>query len=137
MSNTKPENQTAYYQEHPPKCVASFLAEPAKLDNIEFDGHGSSGIYPHGLVAVSKQDNQERALMDSVACVTSAFIVLGLICLLAPEQVAHLGVRLDSTNQASAREILKRYARATRRTGRIVGSIFVIAGLLILLASRP
>ena len=35
MSNTKPENQTA----------------PAQLNNIEFDGHGSSGIYPDGLVA--------------------------------------------------------------------------------------
>ena len=34
MSNTKPENQTA----------------PAQLNNIEFDGHGSSGIYPDGLV---------------------------------------------------------------------------------------
>ena len=51
MSNTKPENQTAYYQEHPPKCIAVFLADPAQLNNIEFDGHGSSGIYPNGLVA--------------------------------------------------------------------------------------
>ena len=51
MSNIKPENQTAYYQEHPPKCVAVFLAEPVQLDNIEFDGHGSSGIYPDGLDA--------------------------------------------------------------------------------------
>jgi hypothetical protein len=47
----KPENQTAYYQERPPKCVADFLVQPAWLDNIEFDGHGSSGIYPDGLVA--------------------------------------------------------------------------------------
>jgi hypothetical protein len=50
MSKTKPENQTVYYQEHPPKCIADFLAQAARLDNIEFDGHGSSGIYPDGLV---------------------------------------------------------------------------------------
>ena len=51
MSNIKPENQIAYYQEHSPKCIAAFLAESAQLDNLEFDGHGSSGIYPDGLVA--------------------------------------------------------------------------------------
>ena len=75
--------------------------------------------------------------MDMVTCVAGVFIVLGLVCALAPERVADLGVRLDSTNQASAREILKRYARATRWTGRIVGSMLVITGLIILLASRP
>ena len=46
----KPENQTAYYQERPPKCVADYLVQPTWLDNIEFDGHGSSGVYPDGLV---------------------------------------------------------------------------------------
>jgi hypothetical protein len=51
VSNAKPENQTDYYHAHPPKCVAAFLADPAQLNNIEFDGHGSSGIYPDGLVA--------------------------------------------------------------------------------------
>jgi len=51
VSNTKPENQTTYYQEHPPKCIAPFLAEPAQLDNTELGGHGFSGIYPDGLVA--------------------------------------------------------------------------------------
>ena len=51
MSNIKPENQTDYYQEHPPKCVTEFLVQPARPDNIEFDGHGFSGIYPDGLVA--------------------------------------------------------------------------------------
>jgi len=51
MSRTKPENQTAYYQEHPPKCVANFQFQPDWLDNIDFDGHGFSGIYPDGLVA--------------------------------------------------------------------------------------
>lgn len=51
MSRAKPENQTAYYQEHPPRSVGGFLAQPARLDNIEFDGHGFSGIYPDGLVA--------------------------------------------------------------------------------------
>lgn len=51
MSNTKPENQTAYYQEHPPKCITAFLVEPVRLDNVEFDGHGFSGIYPDALVA--------------------------------------------------------------------------------------
>ena len=51
MSRIKRENQTAYYQEHPPKCVADFLAEPDWLDDIEFDGHVFSGLYPDGLVA--------------------------------------------------------------------------------------
>ena len=50
MSNTKPKNQTAYYQEHPPKCIIDFLVQATQLDNVEFDGHGSSGIYPVGLV---------------------------------------------------------------------------------------
>ncbi len=51
MSNTKPENQTAYYQKHPPKCVSDFLPQPAWLDNIDYNGHDSSGMYPDGLVA--------------------------------------------------------------------------------------
>jgi len=51
VSRMKPEDQIAYYQEHPPKCIAGFLVQTASLDNIEFDGHGSSGIYPNGLVA--------------------------------------------------------------------------------------
>jgi len=75
--------------------------------------------------------------MESIECVAAVFIVLGLLCALAPEQVADFGVRLDSTNQATAREILKRYARVTRWTGRIAGGIFVITGLIILMASRP
>ena len=51
VSNLKPENQTAYYNEHPPKCVADFQSHPHWLDDIDFDGHGFSGIYPDGLVA--------------------------------------------------------------------------------------
>ena len=75
--------------------------------------------------------------MDGVGCVAGVFVVLGLICALAPERVAHWGVRLDWTNQAAARRILKRHARATRWSGRIVGGILVLSGLLIFLASRP
>lgn len=51
MSRKKPEDQTAYYQEHPPKCIADFLLQPIWLDNIEFDGHGVSGRFPDGLLA--------------------------------------------------------------------------------------
>jgi len=47
---TKPENQTAYYQEHPPTCVAEFLPQPAWLDHVDFDRHGFSGMYPDGLL---------------------------------------------------------------------------------------
>ena len=47
----KPENQTAYYQAHPPKCIADFAAQPEWLDQVEYDGHGFSGRYPDGLVA--------------------------------------------------------------------------------------
>jgi len=75
--------------------------------------------------------------MDSVACVASLFVILGLVCAYAPEQVAEVAVHLDSTNQESARKTLKRYASTTRWTGRIVGAIFVIAGVFIFLASRP
>jgi len=46
----KPEKQTAYYQEHPPKCVAAFRVESAFLDHPEFSGHGFSGVYPDSLV---------------------------------------------------------------------------------------
>jgi hypothetical protein len=49
VTYTKPKNQTAYYQAHPPKCIADFLVQPTRLDNIELDGHGSSGIYPDRL----------------------------------------------------------------------------------------
>jgi len=45
------ENQTAYYKEQPPTCVAEFQSQSAWLDNIEFDGHGFSGSYPDGLIA--------------------------------------------------------------------------------------
>jgi hypothetical protein len=51
VSNRKPENQTAYYQEHSPKCITAFRAKSAQLENLEFDGHGFSGTYPDGLVA--------------------------------------------------------------------------------------
>ena len=47
----KPENQTAYYQEHPPKCIGDFAVQPEWLDHVEYDGHGFSGRYPDGLVA--------------------------------------------------------------------------------------
>jgi hypothetical protein len=73
--------------------------------------------------------------MGSVECVAGVFIILGLACMLAPEQIAELGVRLDSTNQEGARKMLKRYARTTRWSGRIVGGLLVVAGLLILFAS--
>jgi hypothetical protein len=47
----KPESQTAYYQAHPPKCIADFAVQPEWLDQVEYDGHGFSGRYPDGLVA--------------------------------------------------------------------------------------
>jgi threonine/homoserine/homoserine lactone efflux protein len=59
-----------------------------------------------------------------------------MFCLFMPEKAAELGVRLDSVGQARTREILKRYAHWTRWTGRIVGGIFIIAGLVIFFASR-
>lgn len=51
MNKVSPENQVIYYKEHPPKCIADFIAQPDWLDNIEYDGHGFTGIYPNGLVA--------------------------------------------------------------------------------------
>ena len=53
-----------------------------------------------------------------------------------PERVAELGVRLDSFGHARSREILKHYAHWTRWTGRIIGGIFIIVGLVIFFASR-
>ena len=61
MSNTKPENQIAYFQENPPKCIAAFLVESVRLDHLKFDGHGSSGSYPGGLVANS-------SIVFAIAC---------------------------------------------------------------------
>lgn len=74
--------------------------------------------------------------MDIVSCVAGFFILLGLFCLFMPEQAAELGVRLDSFGQARSRQILKRYPHWTRGTGRIVGGIFLIAGLVIFFAGR-
>ncbi len=51
MTNTKPEDQSSYYQVHAPKCVAHFVAQAARLDHMEFDGHGFSGRYPDELAA--------------------------------------------------------------------------------------
>lgn len=50
MSKIKPEDQIAYYKEHPPKCVDGFLSKPAWLEHIQFDGHGFSGRYPDDLI---------------------------------------------------------------------------------------
>ena len=47
----KPEDPTAFYEEHPPNCIAAFQAHPDWLDNIDYDGHGFTGRYPDGLVA--------------------------------------------------------------------------------------
>jgi Zn finger protein HypA/HybF involved in hydrogenase expression len=51
MGQVKPENQTDYYKQHPPKCIVDFISQPVWLDNIEYDGHGFSGIYPDNLAA--------------------------------------------------------------------------------------
>jgi hypothetical protein len=51
VRNEKTENQIAYYQKHPPKCVAAFVAQPDWLENVQYDGHGASGRYPDDLVA--------------------------------------------------------------------------------------
>ena len=74
--------------------------------------------------------------MDSVTCVAGFFVFLGLFCILMPAQVAQMGVHLDFIGRARSREILKRYAHWTRWTGRIVGGILVVAGLVMFFASR-
>ena len=74
--------------------------------------------------------------MGAVGCVAGVFLLLGLACVLLPEQMAELGVRLDWTGRERSRAILKRYARLTRWSGRVVGGILILAGLVILFASR-
>ena len=74
--------------------------------------------------------------MEIVSCVAGLFILLGLFCCFMPERVGELGVRLDSFGHARSREIRKRYAHWTRWTGRIIGGIFIIVGLVIFFASR-
>jgi len=74
--------------------------------------------------------------MDIVICVAGLFIGLGLLYLLAPEQVAEWGIRWRSADPHQDREILKRYPRLTRWSARIVGCILVVAGLVIFIASR-
>jgi uncharacterized membrane protein len=70
--------------------------------------------------------------MGSVACVAGVFLFLGAACLLYPEQVAELGVRLDWLNQDGSRKILARYRRATRWSGRIVGGLLLCVGIILL-----
>jgi len=50
MNKAKPENQTTYFKEHPPKCLLDFASQSDWLDNTDYDGHGFSGVYPNGLV---------------------------------------------------------------------------------------
>ena len=74
--------------------------------------------------------------MEIVSFVAGFFILLGMFCFFMPERAAELGVRLDPVSRARSREIMKRYAHWTRWTGRIVGGIFIIAGVVIFFASR-
>jgi threonine/homoserine/homoserine lactone efflux protein len=74
--------------------------------------------------------------LEIASCVAGVFILLGMFCFFMPERVAELGVRLDSLGRARSREILKRYGHWTRWTGRIIGGIFIIVGLVIFFASR-
>jgi hypothetical protein len=74
--------------------------------------------------------------LEIVSCVAGFFILLGMFCLFMPERVAQLGVRLDALGRDRSREILKRYAHWTRWTGRIIGGIFIIVGLVIFFTSR-
>ena len=73
--------------------------------------------------------------MGSVIFVAGISILLGLSCALWPEKVAELGVRLDSVNQRPSRQMLVRYARLTRWTGRIVGVLLLGMGLWLLFAA--
>jgi len=72
MSNTKPENQTAYYHQHPPQCIATFLVVSARLENLKFDDHGSSGIYPDGLAA-----NPNTVFAIRCQCGSGTHIIVG------------------------------------------------------------
>ena len=70
--------------------------------------------------------------MGSVVLVAGIFILLGLLCVLWPEKVAELGVRLDSTDHRRGREMLARYPRLTRWSGRIVGGMLLGVGVVLL-----
>jgi hypothetical protein len=37
---TQMDNQAAYFETHPPKCIAAYIAEPTQLADVTFDGHG-------------------------------------------------------------------------------------------------
>ena len=43
------EQQIEYFNEHPASCLSQFTTRPIYLEGINFNGHGSSGIYPNGL----------------------------------------------------------------------------------------
>lgn len=34
-------DQASYFRNHPPRCIAGFVAHPTELEGVEFDGHGS------------------------------------------------------------------------------------------------
>lgn len=50
MANKVPEIQIEYYKSNPPTCLAEFVVKPTLIENVAFDGHGFTGVYPDGLV---------------------------------------------------------------------------------------
>ena len=73
--------------------------------------------------------------MGAVVFVAGFFLCLGLLCVLLPETVAQWGIHLDVLNRERSRAILARYPRATRWSGRIVGSILIVVGIVLLLVA--
>ena len=70
--------------------------------------------------------------MGAVGCVAGFFICLGLLCVLLPETVARWGTYTDTLNRERSLELLARYPRATRWSGRIVGGILIVVGVVLL-----
>lgn len=65
------------------------------------------------------------------------FLVLGAACVLLPERLAELGLRLDPVaTRRTSREMLKRYPRVTRWSGRIAGGLLFVVGLFLLFVAR-
>jgi hypothetical protein len=50
MAKPAPQNQVAYYESHPPSCLAGFAVQPTSLPDVEFDGHGASGDSSNGFI---------------------------------------------------------------------------------------
>lgn len=68
---------------------------------------------------------------NSLFLVAGIFLLLGLACMLWPREMAELGIRLQSANTRRESRLMKRYPHVTQWSGRIIGGVLFVTGLVL------